>query len=880
MRPLKLIMTAFGPYAGRQVIDFEKLGGQQLFLICGPTGAGKSTILDAMCYALYGQTSGGDRSGKGLRSDYAGPDVRTEVTFDFAIGEKRYRITRVPEQMRAGKRGAGRLVLQKPESALYDITDGERLLAAKETEKRAAGLLGVGVEQFRQIILLPQGEFRRLLLADSKERQGIMQQLFHTEMYARLEDAVVKKARDLEKERADHEARLETIFASAGIEGKDGEAETALAAKAETAKHDAAAAAAAYEAAEREEAAFRETYEAAQRLAGAWQRLEAAEAESARLAGRKADMEALAREADRIAAAARLRDAKEHLDQTLFDGKRKSAALGKIRETLTRLSAVKEAAEKEQAACAAEETAQKARQDEAARLARLAEVAGKYSKAERKAGAAERAWKEAAAATEAAGKNAAEAAEKKDRARKTAYALGEVFMRGQAAYLAAGLEEGRPCPVCGALHHPAAARSEEAVPDKKDVDFARKAAEQAEKDAETERLRAEALRKEESRLLAVKKAEDASLALLAGELPEAFRDGAALAKRQAALAGQIADHEKRRKKAAADAAKAAGDEQAAKKEEELTAKEVDALRVQYREDHAALLARARAEGFPDIAAVEPYFRQITKEKELREALARYQASVKAEADKAAAERAVIAGTEKPDMAAWNRARDEKTSLMKETLTAKTRAEEEFSRLRDAKRRAAELFAAEKTVDQQHQLAGRLAILFRGDANGVNLERFVLGALLDDVLLKANLRLKAMSGGRYQLTRRQERDDRRKKSGLDMDVFDSYTGQARPANTLSGGETFLASLSLALGLADVVQEYAGGIRLDAMFIDEGFGTLDSESLDLALRTLTALHGQSRLVGIISHVAELDERIPAKLRIRKTDCGSTAAFEISE
>ena len=191
MRPLKLIMTAFGPYAGRQVIDFEKLGGQQLFLICGPTGAGKSTILDAMCYALYGQTSGGDRSGKGLRSDYAGPDVRTEVTFDFAIGEKRYRITRVPEQMRAGKRGAGRLVLQKPESALYDITDGERLLAAKETEKRAAGLLGVGVEQFRQIILLPQGEFRRLLLADSKERQGIMQQLFHTEMYARLEDAVV-----------------------------------------------------------------------------------------------------------------------------------------------------------------------------------------------------------------------------------------------------------------------------------------------------------------------------------------------------------------------------------------------------------------------------------------------------------------------------------------------------------------------------------------------------------------------------------------------------------------------------------------------------------------------------------------------------------------
>ena len=168
-------------------------------------------------------------------------------------------------------------------------------------------------------------------------------------------------------------------------------------------------------------------------------------------------------------------------------------------------------------------------------------------------------------------------------------------------------------------------------------------------------------------------------------------------------------------------------------------------------------------------------------------------------------------------------------------------------------------------------------IFGTDESGIQ-DLIRLGALLDDVLRKANLRLKVMSAGRYQLSRRREAEDKRKNTGLDMDVFDNYTGASRPANTLSGGETFLASLSLALGLADVVQEYAGGIHLDAMFIDEGFGTLDAESLDLALKTLTRLQGSGRLIGIISHVAELEERIPAKLRITKTDRGSSAAFEV--
>ena len=284
MRPIRLEMSAFGPYAGRTVLDFSRLGASRLFLICGPTGAGKSTVLDAMCYALYGKTSGGERDGRSLRSDYAGPETLTEVTFDFSIGEKTYRIYRCPEQLRQGKRKSDKLVQQKMESALYELCDGAppRLIAAKETERRAAELLGVGLDQFRQIILLPQGEFRRLLLADSRERQGIMQQLFHTEIYAKLEQDIAARAKEYEKAHAEAETKLRTRLTACGAASVEALAEMTAAAE-----KDAAAAQARYKEAETAEKAFRREYTAAQTLAGAWARLEAAEAAGRALAAKK-----------------------------------------------------------------------------------------------------------------------------------------------------------------------------------------------------------------------------------------------------------------------------------------------------------------------------------------------------------------------------------------------------------------------------------------------------------------------------------------------------------------------------------------------------------------------------------------------------------------
>lgn len=874
MRPIRLEMAAFGPYAGHTSLDFTRLGANRLFLICGPTGAGKSTILDAMCYALYGKTSGGERSGAGLRSDYAGPDVLTEVTFDFAVGDKTYRIWRCPEQMRQGRRKSGQLVQQKPESALYELDGKEpRLLAAKETEKRAAELLGVGVEQFRQIILLPQGEFRRLLLADSKERQGIMRQLFHTELYEKLEDAIGAKARDLEKRRKEADLTLQTRLSACGADTVE-----ALAAKTAEAEKETEAAARQCEAAEREEAAFRKAYDAAQALAGAWARLEAAEAAGRALAAQKEAMEKQAVEVERIAAAARLKDAKEALDRTLDDGRTEAARLKTIAAQAARLREEQTAAEKKAAALEAEAPRRKEQAEEAARLVRTAELAAGCRQAAEQAARAEAAWKKASAARQAAeqkkqAKDAARTAARQDAA---AYELA--FLHGQAAYLASGLRDGEPCPVCGAVHHPAPAAAAGDLPDKSAVEAKRQAADKAERAAEEAARTAEQARQEESQRAAERASAAAALEMIEKELPPDLRDPDAVQRRRETLLRAQAQWEAELQKAR-DLRQQAGEaRKGAEKEEELTRSRVETLRAQYAERRETLLARAQAAGFADIAAFEPYFVRLGEEAALRQALTDYEARVKAEKDKAAAARKDTGGRPKPDMAQWETRQAEVSARTKAAVEASARWKSALALCRDTQQAADAILAGQKEIDRQYLLAGRLAKLFRGDENGVNLERFVLGALLDDVLRKANLRLSAMSGGRYQLSRRLDRDDRRKKSGLDLDVFDSYTGQARPANTLSGGETFLASLSLALGLADVVQEYAGGIRLDAIFIDEGFGTLDAESLDLALRTLTGLQGQNRLVGIISHVAELEERIPAKLCITKTDCGSTAAFEI--
>lgn len=879
MKPIRLTISAFGPYAGTEVLDFTKLGENTLFLICGPTGAGKSTILDAMCYALYGKTSGGMRSGANLRSDYAGPGQMTEVTFDFSIGEKNYRAYRCPEQMRQKKRSKDptALAFQKMESALYELDEEgneKKLITAKDTEKAASALLGVEVDQFRQIILLPQGDFRRLLLADSQDRQRIMERLFHTDIYWKLEKKLQKRFYDLKGRYDDGNLKITTLLASAEAETVDG-----LGAKKAEAAEKGKAAEVAYASADSAHKIFQKQYDEAQALLGTWKRYRQAVAEGERLKTQKEAMDTLSARVQRIAAAARLKDAREQLDTTLANGKKKKKELDQVTARLEARKKDLAAAGKAWEALEKEAPRQKEREGQLAQLRQLEEPAAQYGRAREAAAQLERSWKKADTAARKAFALHEAAKQTADTAKKEAYCLESVFIETQAAYLARDLEEGKPCPVCGSTHHPEKAHSDKPIPEKKDVDSAKdrsKAAEAGEKSALT------ALQAEQQKEAAAKAdlaAARAALAQLEQQIQPEYRDPKVLAAAIRQLEKNCESYETQRKKAD-EARKTLGEAvKADETEAELTQKAVEQLRDQYKDDLAVLTRRAGDEGFKDLSELDLYFKEIPQEAAYRKTLTDYEAHVKAAGDQAAAEEKNIAGRKEPDGEAWEKDRAASDEAVKAALTEKNRWDSEKKRLAGIEKDITAIQKDNETIGEKYKLAGRLYNLFSGQSNGINLERFVLGALLDDVTRKANLRLKVMSGGRYELARKVGRDDARKKGGLDLDVFDSYTGQSRPANTLSGGETFLASLSLALGLADVVQEYAGGIHLDAMFIDEGFGTLDSESLDLALKTLTKLQSARRLVGIISHVGELEERIPAKLRVTKTDCGSSAKFEIN-
>ena len=878
MKPLKLNISAFGPYAGEVDLDFNNLDGHRLFLICGPTGAGKSTILDAMCYALYGETSGGARSGTALRSDYAGLDRLTKVSFTFSSGRKTYRAERVPEQKRQSKRKSDDQVTQKMESALYEIgEDGrERLITAKNVSQKAEEILGVGVAQFRQIILIPQGDFRKLLQASSDDRQKIMKKLFHTERYDALEKMLKARVSGLQARMDADKTRMTTLFASCGL--SDGDGMEALGARRAAAETEMARCGQVYKKREAEQAEFQKSYDKAQKIAGAWQRLEEAERASRKLAGEADQIAAKEVHADRIAAAARLKDAKENLDHTRQQGEEKADQLGQYKKDIDRLTKAQAAAEKAQQELEKESAAQQKNIELAARLEQLREPAaafGEVRKAEEQKRIAAGRAKNTAARAEA---EAARAELDRKELTRSAELLERAFLSEQAAVLAASLAEGAPCPVCGALHHPQMAHSEAEPPKKEEVEAARARAKKAESRAETARTSLDAARKETAAAEAAHAACKARLEALIKQVPEDCRDSRALEARAARLRQDAAQYEKQRK-AAQDALRGAGEAlESAKQSKKMTEQVVQALRDQWKKDRDILLQKAQAEGFRTIQEFEPYFKERVEETRLRKEINDYRASVKAEQEKAEAERKAIGGEEKPDMADWDRRRGAIDKSVKDALTQKNSWENQCRQLRRVEKDVQAILQGQKEVVAAYQVAAGLTVIIAGQENKVNLERFVLGALLDDVLRKANLRLKAMSGSRYQLWRQTEAADGRKNTGLDMDVFDSYTGKRRPANTLSGGETFLASLSLALGLADVVQEYAGGIHLDAMFIDEGFGTLDAESLDLALKTLMGLPGSHRLVGIISHVGELEERVPAKLRVTKTDCGSSARFEI--
>ncbi len=1022
MRPLVLRVQGFGPYAEAQEIDFQCLADEPLFLISGPTGAGKTALLDAMCYALYGETSGGERDPRRLRSHHAPPTLPTEVTFEFAVGARRYAVWRRPEQPRPKKRGSG-LTLDAGDAALWrrdgSGASGEgKLLATQPRNVNRAVVAEVGFEcaQFCQVVVLPQGQFRRLLTASSRERERILEALFQTELYRRIQDELKTTARELRARLEQVRERQSIILRQAGAD--DG---VRLAAaqremqqridriralrsrcrqRADSLQQRAGAARdAARRLAEARRARAEHTALSAQREAieverGALHRADRAAGLADLMAGveqREAERRDVTRRADQCggeceAAARALRHCEQRLQAELLrDGERaearqrtsqlqqwvdRAAALRRARDDLALRE--QEAARTAAATTAAETAADRARrtrQDRAASREALRATAARRDALVLRQRALEQTLERCARRDQRqqqlADENAAVAQRRAEAATASATlraarhaeaAAHRSALQAQAEVLAGELVGGEPCPVCGATDHPAPAHSTPntgtANTDAGDALERARAAVIAAQRGRDERRRALAEAEQHAAAHRAALAElDGALgdtaprAQLQAQLTEAEREAATAeaAHSQLATADQrLADAERavqtaertlkdaaaahadaeRRlaeqhavvRQAAADIPAELRDPDALRRELEQTRRQSDALDRALHEAREQLAnARARSETAERVAAALHEARgEAIARADAAAATLRQRATAAGFAAAEECRSALIQPHELEDRrnrvqefdaqlraAATRIERAERDTAEVGTLvlapeplearlaTTRRRLEQLDARRGALGERLAQLRAwrteldagAEQLVQLEREFAihGRLAEVASGqNAEGVTFQRFVLAALLEEVLAEASTRLRRMSQGRYTLHRATRRADLRVSGGLDLEVSDAHTGTSRSVSTLSGGESFLASLALALGLSDVVQAYAGGIQLETVFVDEGFGSLDAEALDQAFNALIELRGNHRLIGIISHVTELNERIRARLEVHPSRAGSRAAF----
>ncbi|MFN2378344.1 MAG: AAA family ATPase [Candidatus Binatia bacterium] len=1009
MRPLLLSIQAFGPYAGRLELDFRELAGRSLFLIHGPTGAGKTSILDALCYALFGEATGSDRKGKDARSHFADAALATEVSLEFTLGEARWRVTRVAEQLRPGGKS-----MRPPQASLERLHDDGtvELKASKVNEVGAEveRLLGFRVDQFRQVVLLPQGEFRRLLVSSSRDREEILEALFGAELYRRIEAELRRAGNDLQREVDDQRTRIEALLGGSeapsvealaeriaaqesnekdllasiqALRHRDGEAAAALKTAEQTAGLFAAHAAAGKELSALEgglpaQAHRRWVFAAARRaqaLAAPAEKLAGARAvetkEKERLAGAVATFAKAEARTSTAVAALRAEEAREaerketesrrvSLEQAREAASRLAALAAGIEAAATRLADARGAAGLNERDIAYAEGRVDSAEKELAVLRPLAADAERRRERVQEATRILKAAEDLASARSFLMRQTVEVGGTRERlkeaeARVAVAQLEEAdllrrWAEGQAALLAASLADGEPCLVCGSPEHPRPATSGDDLPSQADIDAARAAIaaardEVAARQREAEKAKAieEERRATVAGLLGSLGAScDLPLAEVAAarqqrqaDLVEAgnasFRAGELEKEKKAhldAIAEATADRDSNLARADAEEKKLAGDRALATELASAIPPGVEALQVEgllaetirrgdrltkafdaARQENAAAAAALQAARLAvasaeaslreaanacteaaaqfDVALASAQFatyeefeaagRSAVELDHLEAELRRHDeelASARSRAERAAA---AVAGLAPPDLDAARREAGEARLALDVALAEQSRLKEALANTRRILAGVGDSAARIAAAEARYAAVGRVADIASGANNaGMSFVRFVLASLLEDVLAAANERLLRVSHGRYALVRADERRDRRRSGGLDLEVHDAHTGLPRPAATLSGGESFLASLSLALGLADVVQAYSGGIRLDTMFIDEGFGTLDPEALDQAMQALEELQAGGRLVGIISHVPELRERVGARLEVIAGRHGSTARF----
>jgi len=916
MRPLKLTIAGFGPYALIQELDFSRLGTGGLYLITGDTGAGKTTIFDAITYALFGEASGDSREPSMLRSKYASADAPTYVELTFHHKDSTYTVKRIPGYTRAKSRGTG-LTAQVATAELL-CPDGHSVTKLKDVNQAIRDIIGLNREQFSQIAMISQGDFRKLLQAGTEERQKIFRDIFRTGFYVLLQSKLKDRAAEVGRETSEA-ARSIRQYAQ-GIACSEDSVHAPDVAKAKDGQMPLAEFREVLDAIVEEDAKAAEKLES--ELSTMGKELDAVKTQLTKAQGRQDTEKKLNAQLEKVPGlSARLEKAKaawnaaegtkprqDTLKEHLAVWKQQLPEYDNLEQLKTQLETAKKGlAQAEQARKTAQQN-QNTLENEIKSLKTQHErlsgtEAQKVQLSAQKQQAADRKGKFTTLLSDIEGltaeKNALgrlqadlEAAmDISNRLLRIYNDKNTAFLREQAGIMASTLAEGIPCPVCGSVHHPSLAVLSESAPTEADV----KAAKETYEQAYTEVNSVSGKANKQNGIVAVK--EKSVRSDIASLLPgTSLEDASAAAQEKAAelqneikqLENKLVEVEKsiRRKKEL--------DEQIPRKEGEYqkaTAAFTEAdTQIALRKRDIATLEKQLSELRSKLPFSDKKAALHQQEVGQRELVGLEQAQKKAEEDyrngkEALSNAQTVIAQLREQLAAqpeWDTEAltNQQDSLEQQQEKIRQAQKAVYYRLTYNRNAAANISSTATRLaelEQRYAWMKALSDTANGTVSGkqkIELETYIQGAFFDQILLRANIRLEKMSGGQYDLKRRVVADNLKSQAGLELDIIDHINASERSVNTLSGGESFLASLALALGLSDQVQ-MSTGIRLDTLFVDEGFGSLDPEALSKAYNTLASLTEGNRLVGIISHVAELKERIDKQIVVTKNrDGGSTA------
>ena len=896
MRPVKLRISAFGPYADETVINMDNLGNSGLYLICGDTGAGKTTIFDAIAFALYGTASGDNRKPEMLRSKYASPSVATEVELDFLYDGKNYNIIRNPEYIRPAKKGSGETV-QKA-SVCLTLPDGKQITRLKEADEAIKEIIGVNRDQFMRISMLAQGDFMKLLFADTRQRQEIFREIFKTEPYksfaARLsleERALRDKYNEIGLLASQQISAIKTPFGEQAEEIPLSEAAKQLEKFISTDKAEFEKLHTDSEKNDLDLSEINKLFGYSEKLLSDRQSFDKSEKKKNELS-EKLNLLRLKRDEFNLDDNKKRKDeiAKLVSESSGYDEQKElSEKLSSLSESITSVSKqikdttdslnfsenlLKRLKEERQALENSDIDFQKIiseKENTENKKAKLSDILEKS-----------REFKKLSELLEKKQKKYLSLNDEYERLLHEYSVLNRIYLDEQAGILAQTLKKGTPCPVCGSLEHPSPAHPVTGAPTREMLRAAKEKSDNALSLCSKKSLEAAEINGSISRL---KDFLDGKIPFGGEKELECNINNAKLLITELSKKADEAKKQTENRKNT-DKKISLTEEQLRTLREELIAMQNEhaALNSAYSETASSLKRLSERLSFDSYDKMHGHLTKLRKKAEDFDTEFQSVSEEYAECDKAYAAysarskdlKAQIEEAEKaiPENIAEQKIKleENKKLLDEKTRLIYTRISSNTAILKTLTEKTKELEETEK----QLAMIAALADAANGKVSGKDklmLETYVQTRCFERIIRRANIRLMAMTDGRYELLRAENAENRMSQSGLDLSVTDHYNGSQRSVKTLSGGESFMASLSLALGLSEEIQSEAGGIHLDTMFVDEGFGSLDEDSLLLAVNALKSLAGNGRLIGIISHVAELAEKIDKKICVRSSKNGGS-------